>query len=303
MDELLPIVRRMAAPARRMRGPASLSEDVIRAMRAAADPVDFATEQRRLDKLMGRDVYEGPSFEGVDVPDDDISAMVAATGAPRLMLERGRFEAPLVAAMRDDEVNPLIDMLRTAERSRALVDSRLGRLTPEQRASSLQVVGRQAEADAAADAAGLRAARRSRGSAMEDAAAFAGLTGLGLGAAAIRRAAETDPPEDPYREMVDQLMAEQVPLDIPEPYIPEFPDREIHGSELLAEAADIMHALSPLSPDEAIESAPGPESQVTAPSSAIEILVSRGVPRSRAADIAGGSPMTPDEFRILRGGQ
>lgn len=122
-----------------------------------ARQMDALEDARRLDIHFGRVAPEDP-FAGVDV--DPIADMVGATGAPRSWLEAADYNKAIDDMMPAGPQEPFADVLRRNDRTRALKDARLDRLTPEQRVSSLGVVSRQAEADAAA-------ARRQQGMAGE----------------------------------------------------------------------------------------------------------------------------------------
>ena len=125
----------------------------LRALQQAA--VDDA---RNLDIHFGRVQPEDP-FAGIT---DDISEMVGATAAPRQWLERAEYDANVSRMLPTEQPQPpLVDMLAANDRSRALVNARLDRLTPEQQARSLPFIGRQDEAAASARrAAAAEAARR-----------------------------------------------------------------------------------------------------------------------------------------------
>jgi hypothetical protein len=328
MNQLAKVARTLGR--RGMRGPATLSEDVIRAMRVAADPVDFAAEQRKLDAFMGRDVAEGPSFEGITLPEDDIAPMVGATGAPRSWLERAQFEEPLTASLREDEIPPLMDMLRTADRSRSLVSGRLDRLTPEQQASSLQFVGRQASRDADATAAAARQGRAEQAG-RNLLAAITAAEAAGLGAAGVYKAYEDGavpgPPEfSDDRPLEDYLPEEMdigeepldLPIGMPDMPVDLNPDYGIADAGLRTE--DIMGMLqdpdiaslpfSSMSPEEAVSLSPGPSQDVPLPGvapeqrQALQSLVNQGIGYSRAVDILSGrAKMTRTEYEMVTGGR
>jgi len=245
-----------------------LSEDVIRAMRAAADPVDLAIEQRRLDKLMGRDVYDGPSFEGIDLPEDTIAPMVGATGAPRSWMERAAFEEPITSALRDNELPPLLDMLRDAEKSQALVAGRLDRMSPEQQAASLPYVALKAERDTNDVAAALRAAMP-EAAARNQLAALTALGAAGLGGAGLMKAYEEGAfDEPPVMDLSGDIEDFSLPpVDVGEEPVGMHIDFPM-GVEDLLEAYPLIEGLtyedepqvtfSPSTPDEAIRMKPGP---------------------------------------------
>lgn len=68
---------------------------------------------------------------------------------PRGPVPPGDFNVAIEGMMPDSPPMPVADMLFGNDRTRALVNSRLDRLTPEQQVGSLGIVGRQADADAA----------------------------------------------------------------------------------------------------------------------------------------------------------
>lgn len=312
--------------------PAMLSEDTIRAMRASADPVDFIVQQRRLDKLMGRDVYEGPSFDGIDVPDDPLPAMVSATGAPRSWMERAAYEAPITAAMKDGELPPLLDMLRAADRSRALTDSRLARMSPEQQASSLAFVGRQAEQDPFFSSAA-KQQRRSEG--RQEAAIGAAIAALPLAFAAKMAKEASDAgyfdPEQPFEDSLPLEAYEpsypdigEEPLDLPSVDVPvgteDLVDAYINGRDLRIEPGrgvmdgeDMLFAEDQLgmmvrdTPEEAVSLKPGPVDVpvLSRPQArSVQALVAKGIGYDRAMDIiTGRASMSPGEYEMVTGGR
>lgn len=137
-----------------------LDRGALAARRQAANPVlarylddlaqrarlaDAAADARRLDVHFGR-VTPADPFAGIG--DDPIAAMVGATGAPRRMLEAADYNKSIDDMLPSGPEEPFADVLRRNDRTRALVNSRLDRLTPDEQPGSLGLVGRQADADA-----------------------------------------------------------------------------------------------------------------------------------------------------------
>ena len=257
------------------------------------DDLRIAEQARALDRHFGRLPAEGGMFDNIDVPEipDPIAPDRAVGAAPRSWLEG----AEMSRAMEPQPAPPLTDMLLDNDRRRALIGSRLDRLTPEQQARSLPVVGRQYEADqAAARAADIRYGRDVNTAA---ALAAAGIVGGGamygrmsqLAEEAARGQAENDfdlgpdlsgspdgampmtmdLEEDALMDSVASMpapMAEGVDEDallgsVQQQLagVPQFAGGQPpprSGMDLFAD--DPMMNLEPDSPDEAIASAPGP---------------------------------------------
>ena len=252
---------------------------------------------------------------------------------PRGPLDPADLGAAIESAMpqRGYEV-PFADQLLANDRTRALVGSRLDRLTPEQQASSLPFVGRQAEWDAR------MASRQQRESTMDlptrmglaGMAATLGTAGYMKTAEDARRAEEEAAAELAAEELLRQQMAEAIetdgnfsmPMSIDigdEPLIdvsgvsPEMEEGDYSYMGLpLADIADLMQedqqvVLGPAEPDVqaysppvAVEEAPlpGPKAR------SIQALMRAGIAEPRARDIIlKGYSMSPDEYRAVTGGR
>lgn len=105
---------------------------------------------------------------------------------------------------------PLADALLRNDRTRALIDSRLDRLTPEQRPGSLGLVARQAEADQAA----ARAADIQYGKDVNTAIALGAAGALGAGAFGARMSQESDRNQQDAEMLADLNMREQLARDV-----------------------------------------------------------------------------------------
>lgn len=138
MGELIPFGGRLARGRAVLRTPPVLARYL--------DDIRMAEQARDLERHFGRIPPAPGMFDDIDLPPDPVSAQRAVGAAPRSWLE----SAEIADAMDVPPAAPLSDMLLDNERRRALIASRLSRLTPEQRASSLPSVGRQYEADRAA---------------------------------------------------------------------------------------------------------------------------------------------------------
>lgn len=112
---------------------------------------------------------------------DDLAASARSAGP-----QAADFDSVIAGMLPTTPAEPLADALRRADRTRALVQGRLDRLTPEQMPGSLGLVGRRYEADqAAARAADILSGRN------RDTAAALGIGGaLGAGAFGARMALE-----------------------------------------------------------------------------------------------------------------
>lgn len=295
------------------------------------DDLRMAEQARDLERHFGRIPPAPGMFDDIDLPPDPVSAQRAVGAAPRSWLE----SAEIADAMDVPPAAPLSDMLLDNERRRALIASRLGRLTPEQRASSLPFVGRQYEADlAAARAAEIQAARD-----RQTMAAMAALGAAGAGAFAGRVLQEEDEQErlsplvrdmqvaDFIRSSADDIQLQDEPA--PEfafnrPKPPTVEDsvaamrkvpwlgRDDRPAGLLSE--DPMMNLEPDSPDDAISAAPGPDIQVRRTPNiedlpgpqmrSVRALMRAGIPSGRAMDIIQGrANMSPEEYRMVTGGR
>lgn len=104
---------------------------------------------------------------------DDLAARAMASGA-----KADDLDAVIAGMTPPPAAEPLADALRRNDRTRALVQSRLDRLEPEQMPGSLGLVGRQFDADSAA----ARAADIRYGRDLNTAAALAGAGIVGGGA-------------------------------------------------------------------------------------------------------------------------
>lgn len=160
-------LRRILAPRRAPTPPA---------MARHFDDLRLAAEADELDRFFGRVPVNG-IFDDVDVPavrglDDIVAEQQAAIGGPRSWAEQAAQREMFFPAQAEE---PFADLLRRGERTRALVNSRLDRMTPEQRASSLAEVGRQYDARPRAVTPGMSAADKAL-----IAATAAGVAGSGL---------------------------------------------------------------------------------------------------------------------------
>lgn len=291
----------------------------------------MAEQAKALDRHFGRIPPEPGMFDDIALPADPIAAQRAVNAAPRTWLE----SAELADAMNVQPSAPLTDMLLDNEKRRALIASRLGRLTPEQQARSLPFVGQQYEADrAAARAAEIKAAKD-----RQTLAAMTALGAAGAGAFAGRVLQEADEQErlsplvrdmrvaDFIRSSADEIQLEDEPAPefvFPRPTPPTFQDlvadmravpwlgRVNRPTGFLSE--DPMMNLEPDSPDDAISAAPGPTIPVGRTMNiedlpgpqmrSVRALMRAGIPSARAMDIIQGrANMSPDEYRMVTGGR
>lgn len=172
------------------------------------DGLRLAEQARALDRHFGRLPAEGGMFDNINLPElpDPVAAERAVGAAPRTWLEG----AELDRAMQPQPSPPLTDMLLDNDRRRALIGSRLDRLTPEQQARSLPAVGRQYEADQAA----ARAADIKYGKDVNTAAALGAAGALGTGAFGARMAQESDRNQQDAAILADLNMREQLSRDV-----------------------------------------------------------------------------------------
>jgi hypothetical protein len=133
--------------------------------------------------LAGWDNYEALSSAG------RLGGAAEAVPPPRSLMEPADYSAAIESMLpqRGAEL-PLVDQLLRMDRTRTLLDSRLGRLTPEQQASSLPLVGRRYEADQAT----ARAAQIKRDADAQTAGALTAAAGVGAAAFAARVAQERE---------------------------------------------------------------------------------------------------------------
>lgn len=278
-----------------------------------------------LDVFFGRVPPRPGPFDEIDVPPDPISEQRAVAAAPEEWLQQAQRFGGLI----EEPQNPLIDMLRQNERSRALVRSRLDRLTPEQRQSSLQSVALQAEDDARAAAAAQRAADAQYQQDLRTAGAVAAAGLLGGGAMygrmsqladdSARSAASNPTAEDlgpDMRGRIEDAMPTQIYLGED---LPDFDLPEIDTSSMPIEMAqDLFVEDEPMiltadTPAQAVAAAPGPEIPVGRERSLEELpgpqrrsiaaLMRAGIPEGRATSIIlRGASMSPDEYRMVTGG-
>lgn len=223
-------------------------------------------------------------------------------------------------------VEPLIDQLNRARRSRELVNARLDRLTPEQQQSSLGMVARAAEDNLNA----IRQREMAQGLRQEEmlgqlgrAATLAGIGAAGI-EAGLLAARGMRTPEDVVVPATltpgEEDFAEIAPMDIGE-------DDILPGVEVPTD--DLPYAM-PLyqekveepdysfKTDDALladEQRPGPESEVAgyedyqapppenpAVLRTIQALMRAGIAADRARGIAAGHySMSPDEYRAVTG--
>lgn len=259
------------------------------------DDLRIAEQAKDLDRHFGRIPPAPGMFDDIDLPPDPVSAQRAVGAAPRSWLE----SAEIADAMDVPPSAPLSDMLLNNERRRALIASRLSRLTPEQRASSLPSVGQQYEADRAA----ARAAAIQHDRDVNTAAALAA-AGIVAGGAMYGRMSQlaeefakslaenyydfgpdlsgdpdgampmtidigedslVDWPEGRLSQMAARMPGPDVYVE-PAPGVPESELRADTVSQLeTLFADDPMMNLEPDSPDDAIASAPGPTNPVGRP--------------------------------------
>ena len=169
------------------------------------DDLRFAEEAAALDRHFGRVRTPGP-FDGIELPavpsiDEVVAAHQAAIPAPRPWVEQ--------AAQRDRffpnmESEPFADALRRNDRTRALVRSRLDRLTPDEQASSLGLVAQQY------DARGPRAMAQGMSSPEKALAAAAAAAAAGSG---LQIALSPDPARPPEISGDDPLADSYNPLE------------------------------------------------------------------------------------------
>ena len=172
------------------------------------DDLRRAEQARALDRHFGRQPPEAGMFDNINVPEipDPIAPDRAIGAAPRRWLE----VAEMDRAMQPQPAPPLADMLLDNDRRRALIASRLGRLTPEQQARSLPVVGQQYAADQAA----ARAADIKYGRDVNTAMALGGAVALGAGAFGARMAQESGRNQQDAEILADLNMREQLSRDV-----------------------------------------------------------------------------------------
>jgi hypothetical protein len=172
------------------------------------DDLRRAEQARALDRHFGRQPPEAGMFDNINVPEipDPIAPDRAIGAAHRRWLE----VAEMDRAMQPQPAPPLADMLLDNDRRRALIASRLGRLTPEQQARSLPVVGQQYAADQAA----ARAADIKYGRDVNTAMALGGAVALGAGAFGARMAQESGRNQQDAEILADLNMREQLSRDV-----------------------------------------------------------------------------------------
>jgi hypothetical protein len=295
------------------------------------DDLRAAEQAAALDRHFGRVPPPAGIFDNIDAPADPLAAQRAVAAAPRGWLER----AALANALEPGPSPPLADMLLENERRRALIGSRLDRLTPEQQASSLPAVSRQYDADQAAR----RAAEVRRGQDMNTAAALAAGGLAGAGAFGLRMALESAQNEQDAMLMeawraerqgreaqqrgrqalaeVDRAVGEidlsEDPPAFSTDYIYEPPPVSEPPLEAML-SEDTQLNLLPDSPDEAVAASPGPSGVVRQfvdledlpgpQKRSIMALMRGGIAERRAMDIIlKGSSMSPDEYRMVTGGR
>ena len=279
------------------------------------DDLRFAQQAADLDRHFGRLPPPPGQFDGIDLPDDPLAAERAVNAAPRSWLEQG----DLARSMEVEPQLPVADMLLDAERRRALLANRLGRMTPEQQARSLPAVGRQYEADL--NAARANELQRGRDAAEAWSAVAAALGGGLAGALGVRVAME-----DARNAMNEEVLAgveravDEIDLSEDAPLEPFVYDSE---NDIRQDTADQLQLLLgddpqmtvlPDSPEDAVASAPGPSMPVQQvvdledlpgqQSRSIMALMRGGISEARAMDIIlKGSSMSPDEYQMVTGGR
>lgn len=235
---------------------------------------------------------------------------------PRGPVPPGDYTAAIDSMLPAVQPEPFADALLRNDRTRALIDSRLNRLSPEQMPGSLGLVGRQFAADqAAARAATLKAAEDRK-----TLAAMAALGAAGAGAFAgrvMQEAGERDrlaPLErdmqvaDFVRSSIDDLRIEDdSPIEPPMTY-----DPEARVEDLFRD--DYKVTLDMDTPDQASAMAPGPAAPVGVNADledlpgpqarSVRALIGAGIPAGRAMDIIQGrANMSPEEYRMVTGGR
>lgn len=245
---------------------------------------------------------------------------------PRGPIPPGDFNVAIEGMMPDSPPMPVADMLFGNDRTRALVNSRLDRLTPEQQVGSLGMVGRRADADAAM--------RRKQD--IESDMDLGTRLGLATGAAALAggfalkqqedeeaaaRQAILDAEADRLRrdERVDDFIRASVndiqivddsPVEMAEVLEPVDEIAMIAG--LLEDDGEMDVVMD--SPEQAVDNSPGPDIPVgmnrdledlPGPQMrSVKALMAAGIPEGRAmAIIVKGSSMSPDEYRMVTGGR
>jgi hypothetical protein len=129
---------------------------------------------------------------------------------PRGPVPPGDYTAAIDSMLPAGQPEPFADALLRNDRTRALIDSRLNRLSPEQMPGSLGLVGRQFAADqAAARAAGIR-----QGKDVNTAIALGAAGALGAGAFGARMAQESDRNQQDGKMLADLAMREQLSSDV-----------------------------------------------------------------------------------------
>lgn len=132
---------------------------------------------------------------------------------------------------------PFADILRRNDRTRALINSRLDRLTPEQRPGSLGLVGRQADADA------YRRRRQSIESDMD----LGTRLGLAAGAAALAGGYALKSGDDAEAEAMEAEMAREQEAEMARAMLAALSEKLISGFDPLAEMAADSELPIPLS--------------------------------------------------------
>lgn len=286
----------------------------IVAEQALKDAIHFDRPQSMLDELARKvaALDDPPPPPGPRIPDselDPISVQVAAIGGPRQWAEE-RFWKDMARQKPGGE--PLADQLTRNERARSLTSQRLGRLTPEQRQSSLGVVAETAQT------------RRPRQQEDVERAALAAALTAAAGGLGYMVAKEPNAPKktseqpterrpapwddgsipgffwgnpasaiDPVGGMADMVRVRNAPLFVAD-YTPDAPGLSIEPddfgtSDLAAEQRD--------GPAANIAGYDEPPDNDPATQKAVERMVRAGIPAERALGIATGREAMTAEDR------
>ena len=283
-------------------------------MRGADDAADgirrYLAEQAEIQRRLaeGAELARGSTFARR-------AAAMDANLTPLEQLSRGMPEP--------EPVEPLIDQLNRARRSRDLTNARLDRLTPEQQQSSLGMVARAAEDNLRAMRERDIAAGARQDAMLGDAGKAAAITALGAALARMQGApsggmmqeasgpAYLPPDAQDFSEIApmdigedDILPGVEVPL--PEPAMPiyeekaEVPDYSFKTDDALLADEQRPGPESEVAGYEDFQQAPPPENPAVLRT--IQALMRAGIQADRARGIATGQlSMSPDEYRAVTG--